>query len=127
MKKVITLMIFLIAVNFSHSQKGGIKGKITDAETGEFIPMVRVVLKKADTVFAVTHCDLEGRFVFEDLSPGIYGVEMRPIGYQKAMYEGITVSANIIAKVDHAFKERVLISCCFGGCRMPKFKNPAVP
>ncbi len=70
--------------------KGTIKGRVVDAETGEGLPGVNVVVK--GTYYGAA-TDLEGNFVIYNVSPGVYTVEFSMIGYKQVQHTGVKVSA----------------------------------
>ncbi|GAI63060.1 unnamed protein product [marine sediment metagenome] len=58
----------------------GIYGTVTDAQTGEPIPMVIV-----ETAYAITQTDTLGDYSFPNLEIGDYSVEFRKAGYHTAL------------------------------------------
>lgn len=85
-------IIFLIL--FSHalgiSQKGIIKGRITDRYSNDPIIGANVILRNTSLG---TITDVDGNFEFVEISPGIYGIEISYLGYESLIYNEIEVQA----------------------------------
>lgn len=83
----------------SATNAGGIRGRITDAATGE--PLIgATVLLLGTTQGTVT--DVEGNFLFNNLAPGIYTIEINYIGYVSRRYSNIQVNPGQIAVINSA-------------------------
>ena len=79
MRAVLVLIAWLAAVNAGAQTGASLSGRITD-ETGGVLPGVTVELRGAgEPLVAVT--DAEGRYSFEDVSPGTYLLSMRLINF----------------------------------------------
>lgn len=91
---------------------GKIMGIITDADTGEPIPGVNVVVK-GQPFGAAT--DLDGAFIILNLPPGYYDLSAQMIGYGEVIQENIqvvsdrTVSVNFEMKVSLMETEAVVV------------------
>lgn len=127
MKNLIIVLIVFLSTQVSFAQKGSIKGTVTFNENGETAPMARIALLQANTLVASIRGDLDGNFTFKDLNPGNFDVQIRYVGYEIAYIKDVIVSADKISIVNNVLEERILIGCCFGGCKMARYKNPAVP
>ena len=88
--KTIALIGFL-AVTVNSARAQNIKGKIVDAKTGEPLAGANVVLK--DTKYS-TIVNLDGSYLFKNLKPGKYDLQVSLIGYRKLKAEGIKVAEN---------------------------------
>jgi len=69
---------------------GSIRGVITDAETGEPLPGVNVVVE--GTYYGAA-TDLQGRFVIPRVNPGQYTLKITMIGYKVVQRTGVVVRA----------------------------------
>ena len=70
----LTGFIILLFVSFhARAQVGGLAGAVTDAITGRELVGVVVSLKPAGKEDVT---DVEGRFLFNNLQPGIYSLEL---------------------------------------------------
>ncbi len=86
------LAIFLIPATLSFGQTTGkISGTVTDAETGEPLPGVNVVLEGTDQGAAT---DSDGNYFIINIDPGEYSVTASMIGYQSVTKTGVLVSVN---------------------------------
>ncbi len=69
-----------IAVVDGYAQQGTLRGRVTDAETGEAVPYANVVLRTEGGT-AGTSTDTTGAFTLR-LSPGTYRLEVSALGYR---------------------------------------------
>ncbi len=74
-------IILLLVSTFCFSQT--LRGKITDAKTGEPLLSASVSLQSGKEILG-TRAGLDGSFVFKTLSPGDYTVQVQYIGYKPA-------------------------------------------
>lgn len=87
------------------STKGSIKGKVTDAKSGEGLPSVNITLK--GTYYgAVT--DFDGNLTVGGISPGTYTVEISLLGYKTVQYTAFKVTAGDVSALDVKLEETVL-------------------
>ncbi len=92
-KKVLLLLIVLAMPVFLFAQSSGkVVGIVKDKETGEPLPGVNVVLQ--NTYLGAT-TDVDGYFVILNVPVGTYNIEASYVGYTKAVFQGIRVSAGI--------------------------------
>jgi outer membrane receptor protein involved in Fe transport len=90
------LSLFLIVFNLSAST-GKIAGKVTDAETGE--PMIGInVVIEGTVVGAATGSD--GTYVINNVDPGVYSVVFSGIGYQRKIVTNVSVASNFTTIID---------------------------
>jgi TonB dependent receptor/CarboxypepD_reg-like domain/TonB-dependent Receptor Plug Domain len=68
---------------------GTVKGKVTDAKTGE--PLVGATVSLEDTKYK-TIVNLDGSFVFRNIPAGRYEVKVRMLGYEKSKEKDITIA-----------------------------------
>lgn len=88
--KNLLLLIFTIASFISFSQEGTLRGKVYDAETGETIYGVTVVV---DSTTNGASTDLDGMFSFS-LKPGTYNIKVSFISYQTTIIKNVVIKAN---------------------------------
>ena len=84
---------------------GKIAGKITDAETGEPLPGVNVIIP-GTTIGSAT--DLEGDYFIINLSPGNYTVVASMIGYQTVNKTNVIVKTDRTITVNFAMKQSTI-------------------
>ena len=77
---ILFLIVFFTSLNV-FAQSGTLKGKVTDAMTGETIPMANVVVKMDGATIIGGASDFDGNFTIKPITPGTYSVEISFIGY----------------------------------------------
>lgn len=97
-KSVLTLA-FLFTVAMAFAQTGGISGKIVDAKTGE--ELIGVSVSVEGTSYGAS-TDFEGKFVINNLKPGVYNLNISYISYKKKQVSSITVKAKEVSSVSVA-------------------------
>ncbi len=110
LKKLFVLAFFLAvgAVSFSQS----IKGKVTDAKTGE--PLVGATVLIEHTHYAAI-VNLDGSFVFKNLPAGTYELKVQSLGYEASQGKEVVVEAahpvlNVSFKMETETKELSTVS-----------------
>ncbi|MBD3636048.1 MAG: carboxypeptidase regulatory-like domain-containing protein [Crocinitomicaceae bacterium] len=90
------LTVFCLTAGFAFSQTGNgtIKGQITDKESGDPLPFVKVVVMQNGQQKGFAQTDFDGKFLISSLPPGKYDVEARFVGYQPIRQEGVVVNAD---------------------------------
>jgi outer membrane receptor protein involved in Fe transport len=84
---------------------GKIAGMVVDAETGEPLTAVNVVLE-GTTMGGITN--LEGLYYVVNVPPGTYSVKATMMGYQAVLSDGTIVSADFTTTVDFELSPAVL-------------------
>jgi len=85
-----SLALLLLVAPASLAQTGEIAGTVTEAESGEPLPGVNVVIE-GTTQGAST--DADGNYVITELEPGTYNVQASFIGYKNQLVEDVPVAA----------------------------------
>ncbi len=92
------LMIMMLFASWSWAgMTGKIKGKVIDAETGEGLPSVNVVL--VGTVFGAA-TDVDGEFMIINIPPGKYDIEARMIGYKPTTIKDLSIVQDFTRTLD---------------------------
>lgn len=110
MRKLNSLLFALFLFIFSSSvvaQTGGIKGIITDAETGETLIGVNILV--TGTSFGAA-TRLDGDYEINDIRPGEYGIRITYIGYETILLTAIKVTAGELTELNYKLKSKVLTS-----------------
>lgn len=89
----------------AHAQSGKISGIVTDAETGESLPGVNVVIDGTQRGTATTP---DGRYTIIGITPGTYSVRFTLIGYGTKVVSGVRISSGLTRTVDVELTEEVL-------------------
>ena len=74
MKALVSFVFFFMAI-FSLCAQSTFLGKVSDSES-QTLPGAQVILLKADTLFAATLTDQDGKFVFRDIPADVYGLQI---------------------------------------------------
>lgn len=103
--KLMKYFTTIVLLSFSiplWAQSGIIQGKVFNKFTNESIPYSNIILQ--DTHIGTTSDD-EGNFRIENLTPGLYNLEVSYIGFKKLTIYEIEVSNSRIANVNIALEE----------------------
>ncbi len=84
---------------------GKISGVVRDAETGEALPGVNVVIE-GTTMGAAT--DEDGTYVILNVPPGVYTLTFNYIGYQTVRVKNVRVNVDFTTRVDQKLKPTAL-------------------
>jgi hypothetical protein len=85
-------LLFQILVSEVSGQTGTIRGKINDAITKEAIPFANILLQ-GTTVGGTS--DIEGNFIIENITPGLYNIQVSYIGYVQLIVPEVQISNNL--------------------------------
>ncbi len=84
---------------------GKIVGMVTDAETGDPLPGVNVVVEGTNLGAAT---DIDGTFVILNVPPGVYTLTFVYLGYQTVHVKNVRVNVDFTTRVDQQLKPTVL-------------------
>ncbi len=93
----LTILLNSLAINSFAQESGKISGLVVDAEFGESLIGVNVLIR-GTMLGAAT--DLDGKFVIPQLSPGTYSLVVSMIGYTKQIIEGVEVKNNEVSNIE---------------------------
>jgi len=93
-------MVAIPAV-LAFGQSGKIAGTITDAETGEALPGVNVIIEGTDQGAAT---DEDGHYFIINIDPGTYSVRASMIGYAEVTQTGVVVATDHTTPVDFSLE-----------------------
>ena len=99
------LLAFALAPGAAAQSRGKIAGTVTDADTGEPLPGVNVVVVGSQLGTAT---DASGDYFIANLQVGTYDVRATYIGYDTLTVAGVTVGPDATANVDFALPEATL-------------------
>ncbi len=86
---------------------GKIAGKVTDAETGQPLPGVSVIID-GTTMGAATNVD--GSYAILNVPPGTYNIKFSMIGYEKVVVEGLRVEIDLTANANTQLRSTALVT-----------------
>ncbi len=98
MARVILFILTSLLCAFSATaQTGSVKGKITDAETGEPLIGANVVIIHSKLGAAT---DISGEYVIKNIPPGTYSIKVSYVGYYSETIKNIDVQADSVYILD---------------------------
>lgn len=97
MNKLVSILLLVLFSASVYGQKGTIRGKVIDNETGEELIGSTVVIK-GTTNGAAT--DFEGNYAIGNLEPGIYDLQFSFISYQSKVVSGVEVKADEVSIIN---------------------------
>ncbi|HEY6907024.1 MAG TPA: TonB-dependent receptor [Ignavibacteriaceae bacterium] len=97
LQSAISIFLFFIITNSLFAQTGKIAGKVTDAQTGEALPFVNVIVEGTTTGAAT---DIDGNYFIINLPPGKYSVKASAIGYNAVSVHEVEVASGFTSNVD---------------------------
>ncbi|MCD4698926.1 MAG: mucoidy inhibitor MuiA family protein [Bacteroidales bacterium] len=77
-----------------------VKGKISDAETGEPIPFANVILERNGNQLGGSTTDYNGIYIVNNLGPGYYDLKVSYIGYKTSRTNGVVLNEGRITFYD---------------------------
>ena len=94
--------LLLLLTNQCWAQTGVISGRISDATSNESVPFANVVIQ-GTTIGASS--DLDGNYIIQNLTAGLYNVEVSFLGYKSKIEYEVQVFNNKPAQVDFNLEE----------------------
>ncbi len=93
MKRLFTFLIILLVSSFTihAATTGKVKGKITDAVTGEPLIGANVIIQGTSQGAAT---DLDGNFLILGVSAGVYSLRASMIGYEAMIQTGVQIEVD---------------------------------
>lgn len=115
MKRMISALLAVLCIALSAQAShtdAHIHGHVIDADTGEHLPYIVVVLK--GTTIGVT-TDNTGHYMIRHIPEGTFTVEVSAIGYKTQMHEinvrkGMSYEVNFVLQEDHVQIDGVIVS-----------------
>jgi outer membrane receptor protein involved in Fe transport len=102
---IVALMSVCVAGGIQAGTTGKIAGMVVDAETGEPLFAVNVVIEGSG-MGGITN--LEGLYHVVNMPPGTYSVKATMMGYQALIKDGVEVNADLTSTVDFGLQAAVL-------------------
>ncbi len=102
----VLLLIALLSANLAIAgTTGKIAGTVTDADTGEPLAGVNVIV---EGTYRGAATDLAGQYTILNISPGIYTVKFSSVGYNPIAYDNVQVSIDRTVHLDAELGQEVL-------------------
>src|SRR5688572_13493193 len=103
MKKIFLLTALTVLSIAVFAQKGFVRGKVTDGETGESL-YGATIMKQGTTLGVVS--DFDGNYSLS-LEPGIHTIVLTFISYQTQTIENVEVKSNVVTTLDFVMQPDV--------------------
>jgi hypothetical protein len=104
MKKIVFSLLWLfVLLGYGYAQNSGIKGRVIDESTGEFLIGATVMI---DGTTKGTITDFDGNYVL-NLEPGSYNIMVQFVSYEAEKIEGVLVNPDEYTKLDIILSEAV--------------------
>lgn len=94
---ILFTFIFLISTQTFAGITGKIAGKVKDAQTGEDLIGINVLIQ-GTTMGAATGVD--GNYIINNIEPGTYTLVFSGVGYQKQIVTDVKVSSDFTTRID---------------------------
>lgn len=94
------VLLFSTSSILAQVGSGELQGKLTDAETGEPLPFVNIVLQSGDQQIAGGSTDFDGKYTIKPIPPGSYNVLISYVGYNAKQIQGVRINNAKITFLD---------------------------
>ena len=94
------MLLFSTSSMLAQVGSGELRGKLTDAETGEPLPFVNIVLQSGDQQVAGGSTDFDGKYIIKPIPPGSYNVLVSFVGYNAKQVQGVRINNGKITFLD---------------------------
>ncbi len=102
---VILLIVCPLAQGAWAQGQGKIAGKVIEADTGEPLPGVNVIIQ--GTTLGTTS-DVDGDYFIANLEPGTYDIRASFVGFRSVLVQEVRVSTNTTAEIDFEMQPETL-------------------
>ncbi|MCB0760730.1 MAG: carboxypeptidase-like regulatory domain-containing protein, partial [Flavobacteriales bacterium] len=85
---------------FAQVGSGTLKGTVTDAQSGELLPFVNVVVFLNGNQVTGGTTDFDGKYTIKPIDPGTYDVMFSFVGYASKQVTGVKINSNKISFLD---------------------------
>jgi hypothetical protein len=99
---LLALVLLTFGSAFSQASSGTLKGKVTDKDTGEPLPLANIVVFLNGNLITGGSTDFDGYYTIKPIDPGTYDVQFTMVGYQPITLSGIPISSGKIQTADVA-------------------------
>ncbi len=111
MKSISLFLVFVIILTLCFQSflfagtTGKIVGKVTDAETGQPLVGVNIIVEGTNMGAAA---DLSGNYIILNVPPGTYALKASMIGYKTLRFENVRVSIDLTTTLDFKLSSEIL-------------------
>lgn len=105
---VLIVFVFAVPAVYGQAVNGTLLGTVTDA-SGAVVPNAKITITETRTGLSRTMAASEnGYYVFPDLPPGIYNVQVEHPGFRTTIKSGVDVLVNTTVRVDQQLQPGVV-------------------
>jgi hypothetical protein len=107
---ILTLVVLMFPFCGATAQTGTIKGTIIDEKTKEPIPFASVVIEKEGTLIAGGYSDIDGKYVINSITPGMYDLKVMEITHYINHIKDIVIKSDYVIYKDFVLKEKLTLT-----------------
>jgi len=123
--KAIRIILLLLLISVSASGQS-LRGTVTEASTGETIPLANVVVKFGDTIIDGATTDFDGNYNVSPLSPGVYTVEFSFIGFETKKIQRVKIKSQKASHLNVSLEESGGNLFICGGGSWDYYRKPLI-
>ncbi|GLR18143.1 carboxypeptidase regulatory-like domain-containing protein [Portibacter lacus] len=123
MKRYLLSTLLLVFGIISSYAQTSLEGKITEEGSLEPVIFGTVALYKGGVLISGTESDLDGNYIFSNIDPGTYDVEVSFIGLATRRENGVVVKNGKSTKLDFSLKEEGVV---LDGIEIVDYKVPLI-
>ncbi len=99
-RKILLILFVLFATGEIYAQSGAIKGKVTDASTGEAVPFANIVVEQNGNMVGGGVSDFDGNYTIKPVPAGKFTVKASYVGYNTLQINDVVVYNDKIRFLD---------------------------
>ncbi|MFZ4784781.1 MAG: TonB-dependent receptor domain-containing protein [Flavobacteriales bacterium] len=97
---LLALVLLSVGSAFAQGSSGTLKGKVTDKDNGEPLPLANIVVFLNGNLVTGGSTDFDGYYTIKPIDPGTYDVQFSMVGYQSVTLSGIPISSGKIQEAN---------------------------
>ena len=100
-------LFILVLISLGHhclAQKVKFSGQVFDSDSADYLPFSAVVLTQNERQTCATAANVDGKFEFDSIPPGKYGLMIRAVGYN-TLSDSLFISRKDSIKIKNFFLE----------------------
>ena len=119
------ILLFIASIGLTaFAQKVKLSGQVFDSDSTDYIPFSAVILTQNETRSFATAADIDGKFEFDSVPPGKYGLMVRHVGYEP-LSDSLFICAKDSTRIKNIFL-KTLIDQMEEIHLLPYFKKPVI-
>jgi len=122
-RNLLLTLLLLLGYSLGVYAQTSLEGKVTEEGSGEAVIFGTIALYKGGNLISGTESDLDGNYIFSNIDPGTYDVEVSFIGLATRRENGVVVKNGKSTKLDFALKEEGVV---LDGIEIVDYKVPLI-